>query len=695
MPSAGIVPRRAVQLAALFAMMLAFTAQLVGALLPVIPLFIAASVINLGLDLVLQHKQPGLLAVLGRIRFDVTVRQLLRDMLILVGLLHIDGINPLEEQAPLTITLLLFYGTHFVCQAVAVLVRRTRSMPFVTRNIDASALRLCDAPPRILSRQTGRRLLRFSVPTTAGMMLTSITTDAYWGGIGLSVSLALSAGGTLYLGTWLLPKKRVANEKQALEWLDNWLAEYRPTVGMYFSGGASSAYQANMWLSTLAALDGNPIIVLRERFMVQKIEATDVPIVCIPKVANLMRLEHSTLKVLLHPANSGKTSQILRIPSIKHAFTNHGESDKLSSCNPYAKAYDEVWVAGPAARDRYQLADIGVEDKDVIEVGRPQLAPIRPYAGAPAGRPATVLYAPTWEGWDGNPGNTSVILAGENIVRELLADENVRLLYKPHPMTGSVDPRAGAANSRIQAMIAEANAGRSGARPGPEAAAELARRAEELDALTTSAFRKSADELERMRLQGTPQEGRAAAVDAAVTAWEAAYWNSFPEWEHRIITTARPGIFSCFNEADVLISDVSSVVSDYLTSEKPYAVANTSGMSEDDFRANFPTVRAATILTPDASGVAGLLDAVRNPEKDTLAAERAELKEHLLGPSDPPSSVRFNQAALALGTKADERRVRMESRLSGIPGQRSQDDVNDAGTAGHETSGASDTTAAV
>ncbi|MEU7430880.1 hypothetical protein AB0B07_08475 [Streptomyces sioyaensis] len=695
MPSAGIVPRRAVQLAALFAMMVAFTAQLVGALLPVIPLFIAASVVNLGLDLVLQHKQPGLLAVLGRIRFDVTVRQLLRDMLILVGLLHIDGINPLEEQAPLTITLLLFYGTHFVCQAVAVLVRRTRSMPFVTRNIDASALRLCDAPPRILSRQTGRRLLRFSVPTTAGMMLTAITTDAYWGGIGLAVSLALSAGGTLYLSTWLLPKKRVANEKQALEWLDNWLAEYQPTVGMYFSGGASSAYQANMWLSTLASLDGNPIIVLRERFMVQKIEATDVPIVCIPKVANLMRLEHSTLKVLLHPANSGKTSQILRIPSIKHAFTNHGESDKLSSCNPYAKAYDEVWVAGPAARDRYQLADIGVEDKDVIEVGRPQLAPIQPYAGAPVGRPATVLYAPTWEGWDGNPGNTSVILAGENIVRELLADENVRLLYKPHPMTGSVDPRAGAANSRIQAMIAEANAGRSGARPGPEAAAELARRTEELDALTTSAFRKSADELERMRLQGTPQEGRAAAVDAAVTAWEAAYWNSFPQWEHRIITTARPGIFSCFNEADVLISDVSSVVSDYLTSEKPYAVANTSGMSEDDFRANFPTVRAATILTPDASGVAGLLDAVRHPEKDTLAAERAELKEHLLGPSDPPSSVRFNQAALALGTKADERRIRMESRLSGIPGQRSQDDGNDAGTAGHETSGASDTTAAV
>ncbi|MFG2222224.1 hypothetical protein [Streptomyces sp. NPDC048644] len=690
MPSPGIAPRRAMQLVALLAMMVAFIAQLLGALLPVIPLFIAASVVNLALDLILQHKQPGLLAVLGRIRFDVTVRQLLRDMLILVGLLHIDGINPLVEQAPLTIALLVFYGTHFVCQAIAVLVRRSRALPFVTRNIDASALGLSDAPPRLLSRQTGRRLLRFSVPTTIGMMVTALTTDAFWGGIGLTVSLVLSLGGGLYLSTWLLPKKRVINEARALEWLDKWLAAYRPTVGMYFSGGASSAYQANMWLSTLADLDGNPIIVLRERFMVQKIEATDIPIVCIPKVAHLMRLEHTTLQLLLHPANSGKTSQILRIPSIKHAFTNHGESDKLSSCNPYAKAYDEVWVAGPAARDRYQLADIGVEDKDVVEVGRPQLAPIRPYEGAPAGRMTTVLYAPTWEGWDGNPGNTSVILAGENIVRELLADPSVRLLYKPHPMTGSVDPRAGAANSRIQAMIAEANTKRDGARPGPEAAAELVRRRDALTALTTSAFRSSSDELERMRLQGTPPQGRAAAVADAASTWEEAYWASFPEWEHLVITTARPGIFGCFNQADVLITDVSSVVSDYLSSEKPYAVANTSGMTEDDFRSQFPTVRAATILTPEAEGVADLLDAVRNPGKDTLAGERAALKEHLLGPSDPPSPVRFNQAALDLCAKAEARRVRMEHRLAGIPAQRSLEEAETA-----EPNGAPDAPAAV
>ncbi|MFC9670485.1 MULTISPECIES: hypothetical protein [unclassified Streptomyces] len=671
MPSAGLAPRRVVQLSALFAMFALYTAQLVSALIPYVPVFVAASAAGLALDTYLQYKQPGLLSLLGKIRFDVTVRQLLRDMLILVGLLRIDGIEPLAEQSPLTIALLGFYALHFACQAVAVLVRRTRALPIVTRNIDASELRLSAAPPRILARRQGHRLLSFAAPGTVGLLITAATTDALWGGIGLAVSIVLLGGGTVYLATWLLPKKRALSEQKVMAWLDRWLADYEPTVAMYFSGGTSSAYQANMWLSTLSEVDGKPLIVLRERFMVQKIDATDVPIICFPKVATMFSLENSTLKMVLHPANAAKTSQVLRIPTIKHAFINHGESDKLSSCNPYAKAYDEVWVAGPAARERYQLADIGVEDKDVVEVGRPQLSPIRRATGAPQGTYTTVLYAPTWEGWDGNPGNTSVLLAGENIVRHLLADDSVRLLYKPHPMTGSVDPRAGVANERIKAMVREAAAKRSGARPGPEAAAELVRRAAELDRLTSTAFRASADEIERMMLQGAPDGDRQSAVADATAAWEAAYWASFPEWEHLVITDARPAIFTCFNQADVLISDVSSVVSDWLTSEKPYAVANTSGMSESDFRAGFPTVSAATILTPAATEVPALLKAVRAPETDSHAEARAELKEHLLGPSDPPSLERFNDAVRALCDRADERRVRMESRLAAeIPGQR-------------------------
>ncbi|ULR50620.1 hypothetical protein [Streptomyces deccanensis] len=685
MPSAGLAPRRIAQLSALLAMFALFTAQIVSALLPNIPVFVAAGAAALVLDTFLQYRDPGLLALLGKVRFDALVRQLLRDMLILVGLLRIDGIDPLREQAPLLVALIAFYAVHFTCQAVSVLVRRTRTLPIVTRNIDASELRLTVSPPRILARRQAHRLLTFSLPVTAGLLLTAATKDAVWGFVGVGAGLALLVLGTAYLATWLLPKKRAKNEQQVMEWLDKWLADYRPTTAMYFSGGTTSAYQANMWLSTLSQLE-KPLIVLRERFMVQKIDATDVPIICFPKVSTMFSLENSTLKMMLHPANAAKTSQVLRIPTIKHAFINHGESDKLSSCNPYAKAYDEVWVAGPAARERYALAEVGVEDKDIVEVGRPQLAPIRPYAGPPTGTYTTVLYAPTWEGWDGNPGNTSVVLAGENIVRQLLADDKVRLLYKPHPMTGSVDPRAGAANERIKAMIREANTKRSGARPGPEAAAELARRAAELDKLTSTSFRTSADEMERMLLQGTPSGNREAAIAEATLAWEKAYWASFPEWEHRIITEARPAIFACFNASDLLISDVSSVVSDWLSSEKPYSVANTSGLPEVAFRAAFPTVSAGVVLTPKAGGVPALLESVRNPEKDRFAQARAELKEQLLGPSDPPSLVRFDLAVKALCAKADDRRARMESRLADeVPSPRKSGEATDELTEGETT----------
>jgi hypothetical protein len=677
-PSAG-PPTRTAQLIALLGLTAAFAVQLVAAALPNVPALIAATSVGLATDLYMQHRQPGLASALGKIRLDATVRQLLRDTLTLVALLRIDGINPTHEQFPLLVAVLGFYVAHFACQAVALLVRRVRTLPVLTRNIDTSALNLTAAPPRLLVRRHAHRLLRFSVPATAGLMATAGTKDGGWGLAGAGLALVLALGGALWLGRWLLPSRRPANEEAALAWLNGWLAEYRPTVGLYFSGGQTSAYQANMWLSTLAELEGRPIIVLRERFMVQKIEATDIPIVCIPKVAHLMNLEQSELKVLLHPANSGKTSQILRIPSIKHAFINHGESDKLSSCNPYAKAYDQVWVAGPAARERYALADIGVEDKDVVEVGRPQLAPIQPYQGPPA-EWTTVLYAPTWEGWTDDPGNTSIILAGENIVRRLLEDPKVRLLYKPHPMTGSVDPRAGRANEKIMAMIAEANrerAARAGnGRPGPEALEELRRRTAELDAVTATVFREDADELERMAVQGPPQPGRAEALAAATQAWEAAYWATRPMWEHQIITGPRPALYACFNVADLLVSDVSSVVSDYLTSEKPYAVANTSGLSEQQFRDGFPTVRAAAVLTPKAKGVTKLLEAVRDPELDEFKEARGKLKEYLLGPATPTSLERFDAAALALADEAEQRRLRVESRQAAgaeIPQQRNEE----------------------
>ncbi|PNV36840.1 hypothetical protein C1708_21770 [Streptomyces sp. DH-12] len=646
----------------------AYAAQAVAALAPHVPLLLAATALSLAAEGVLYRWQRGVPALFAKAHADVTVRHVLRDLLLVVGLLRLGEQQRETQYAPLLAGLLLCYALHCAIQAVSVLVRRTRTLPVVTRNIDASALRLTSAPPALL-RRPGHRLLVFGLPATAGLTATAVTDDTRCAAAGIALSLALALGGLVTLSLRLLPGRRPAGEQEVLAWFDAWLAEYRPTVGLYFSGGPSSVYQAGMWLEPLARLDGRPLIVLRERSMVSRIPATDIPIVCLPKVPTLMRLEHSTLQVLIHPSNSGKTSQVLRIPTIKHAFVNHGESDKLSSCNPYAKAYDEVWVAGPAARERYALAEVGVEDKDVVEIGRPQLDAVRPYAGPPTGAYTTVLYAPTWEGWDGNPGNTSVIAAGENLVRALLADPGVRLLYKPHPLTGSVDPRAGAADRRVRELIRAANRARSGSRPAPSK--ELAARTAELTRLTAAEFREGADQAERMLVQSAPPPGRAEAVARATAAWEAAYWASLPEWEHQVVVDARPSLYSCFNVADLLISDVSSVISDFLASGKPYAVANTGGMSEAAFRAAFPTVTAATVLTPDATGVPALLEAVRHPEKDGLAQARADLRLELLGPAEPSSQERFAGAVRALCAAAGTHRARMTGRTAaGVPGPR-------------------------
>lgn len=59
-------------------------------------------------------------------------------------------------------------------------------------------------------------------------------------------------------------------------------------------------------------------------------------------------------------------------------------------------------------------------------------------------------------------------------------------------------------------------------------------------------------------------------------------------------------IIDCFNASDVMISDVSSVVIDYLQSEKPLALMSPT-LGSEEFRDSFPVAPACYILTSDES----------------------------------------------------------------------------------------------
>src|SRR5690606_36773966 len=93
-----------------------------------------------------------------------------------------------------------------------------------------------------------------------------------------------------------------------------------------------------------------------------------------------------------------------------------------------------------------------------IEIGRPQADH---YSGTLPYTPddrLVVLYAPTWEGDRPSAHYGSISSHGVALVRAVLASGRHRLIYRPHPRSGFVDDDYGAANRRITAAIAAANA---------------------------------------------------------------------------------------------------------------------------------------------------------------------------------------------------------------------------------------------
>jgi hypothetical protein len=296
--------------------------------------------------------------------------------------------------------------------------------------------------------------------------------------------------------------------------------------------------------------------------------------VCITNAVDLMNFSLPDVRLALYVANVGKNIHLLRLPGIRHVFIGHGDSDKQASVNPFSKVYDEVWVAGPAGRERWARADVGVRDECVREVGRPQLDPIQVVPAGPSARVRHVLYAPTWEGWTNDPYHTSLVLMGPDIVRAVLAaGADVTLTYKPHPLTGTRDREALRTHERIVHMIRVAN------RHRPSSA------------------------------------------------------------EHAIVIGPTPSLYQCFNNADLLISDISSVVADFIQSEKPYVTTNPANTDDAEFRLLNPTVSAGYLISPQGPSIDDVLQAIA--DGDPLEHARRRHKRYLLGPDRPSPMERF------------------------------------------------------
>jgi CDP-glycerol glycerophosphotransferase (TagB/SpsB family) len=113
---------------------------------------------------------------------------------------------------------------------------------------------------------------------------------------------------------------------------------------------------------------------------------------------------------------------------------------------------------------------------------------------------------------------------------------------------------------------------------------------------------------------------------------------------HRRVPDGSEALYEAMREADLLVSDVSSVLSDWLATGRPYVVANPRGLADEELHARFPTTRGGGVLST-ADDILAMVDEAMTG--DPLAARREELARYLLGPrqEDPVTAFADEVAA--------------------------------------------------
>lgn len=616
--------RRACMIIVLGLLLTGYGGMVVAALMASPLLFALAVILATALDVIVESRFPALTALLRQAQFAISHRAVLQTCLLVLLVAVGDADETISRLQLLVIAALVLGvpGARIGYLALLALARRRILPPLEVRNIELPDVFSTPSLPKVLSDKAALRLLVLGVlPVLAGAASVGmgdfrplyVVVAVYWG--------IVAAAGT-WLVARLLRLRGRPGPQDYLRAVVQALGRHRPEVVLYYSGPASAVYQVDMWLSTLESMRRRSVVLLRERPAFRSLQRTDVPVLCVPRSVDVMNLELPDVRVALYVANVGNNIHFLREPRVKHVFIGHGDSDKVGSFNPFSKVYDQIWVAGPAGRERYARARVGIRDEAIVEVGRPQVDVLRraTRSGPPTpARPLTVLYLPTWEGWTDDDFQTSLTGMGEALVRRLLASPlPVRVIYRPHPMTGLRDPRARAADTRIRALVDAASAS-----AGPvlrEAAGRLASLAERL----ATADLTAADE-------------RVLRAE-----WNEAFWTAH-QGRHQVVGGRLPGLFDCFDAADLLIADVSGVVSDFVATGKPYAVANPKELSADQFRASFPSASAAYLLHPGCREIEDILAAATGGD-DPLAGARVEARRYLLGPDRPSALARWDDA---------------------------------------------------
>ncbi len=102
----------------------------------------------------------------------------------------------------------------------------------------------------------------------------------------------------------------------------------------------------------------------------------------------------------------------------------------------------------------------------------------------------------------------------------------------------------------------------------------------------------------------------------------------------------KDNIYHLMNESDLLITDVSSMLNEYLLTKKPIILCNVMGKPKEELHREFPSSRAAYILNePDQ-----IIDLIKVIEKnDPLKKTREEVRKYSMGDFPEGSLERFKK----------------------------------------------------
>lgn len=396
-----------------------------------------------------------------------------------------------------------------------------------------------------------------------------------WLGVGALLVVAVTFGWTL----WQVRGLRRSTRASSAEVLDA-LAATEPRYIVYVAASLGmSRHITNQWLPVFDRVPTPGFVMVRGASELPALVPSRLPVVYAAGARQVEQLTLPGVRAAFYQSYALKNANLLHNPHLVHVMLGHGDSDKATSFNGQAAGYDELWVAGPVAVERYLAAGLHLPEDKFVMVGRPQVAglAVGPLA-RPAGEAPVVLYAPTWEGYYSETDHTSLDRMGEPLVAWLLAAPTpVRIWFKPHPASGRLRPAMRAASERITHLLSAA---------GPR---------------------------------------------------------------HVLVDDTGMSLNDALNAADVLVTDVSSVASDYLATRRPLVVTDPQRLGAERFAASYPSLRSAYVLDADLTSAPSVFDAALGA--DPLAAARRATELRVLGDHPDGPQETFNREVARLAAR--------------------------------------------